>query len=191
MMAPMRLSVVLCTYNGARYLEQQLASIASQTRLPDEMIICDDRSSDGTVDILKNFALGARFPVQLYLNERNLGSTGNFEKAIGLSSGDIIFPCDQDDYWHPQKLECIEQIFLAAPGVGLVFSDAEVMDEHFNPLRYCLWHSIGFDASEQALVKSGGGTGSAAEAQRCDGDRYGLQSVLPGADPAYPFELGT
>ena len=87
----MKISIALCTYNGAKFLQEQLDSIAFQTRIPDEMIICDDQSKDSTLEILKNFVSKASFPVRLFLNEKNLGSTKNFGKAIGLCTGDIIF----------------------------------------------------------------------------------------------------
>ena len=72
-MAPLSLSVALCTYNGSRFLSEQLQSIGSQSRLPDELVICDDRSSDNTVDIVEKFAMGVPFPVRLQGNPTNLG----------------------------------------------------------------------------------------------------------------------
>ena len=96
-MATPRLSIAMCTYNGARFLSEQLESIAVQTRLPDELIVCDDRSTDGSVEIIRNFALHAPFEIRLEINTNNLGSTKNFEKAIGLCKGEIIALADQDD----------------------------------------------------------------------------------------------
>ena len=80
----MKLSVAMCTYNGARYLQEQLESIAAQTRLPDELVVCDDCSSDGTRAILEEFKARVTFPVRLYFNEQNLRVWKNFEKAISL-----------------------------------------------------------------------------------------------------------
>ena len=77
-----RFSVAMCTYNGARFVGGQLESIAAQTRPPDELVVCDDRSSDETVSAVERFAREATFPVRLSVNERNLGSTKNFERAI-------------------------------------------------------------------------------------------------------------
>ena len=71
----------MCTYNGGRFLEEQLLSIAGQTRLPFELVVCDDHSTDATCKIVQAFAASAPFPVRLYVNERNLGSTKNFEHA--------------------------------------------------------------------------------------------------------------
>ena len=99
-----RISVAMCTYNGEKYLHQQLASIAQQTRLPEEMVVCDDCSSDSTPEIIEEFARTVPFPVRFFRNPQNLGSTKNFEKAIGLCTGDMIALCDQDDIWMPEKL---------------------------------------------------------------------------------------
>src|SRR5262249_18454629 len=99
-----RLSVALCTYHGASYVDAQVASLTRQTRLPDELIVCDDLSTDDTVSILERFARAAPFPVRIHVNEQTLRSTKNFEQAISLCSGDVIFLCDQDDVWEPEKL---------------------------------------------------------------------------------------
>ncbi len=99
-----RISVAICTYNGEKYLSEQLASIAAQTRLPDEMVVCDDCSSDATPDLVEEFARSAPFPVRFFRNPINLRSTKNFEHAIALCDGDFIALCDQDDIWLPEKL---------------------------------------------------------------------------------------
>src|SRR5260370_27009832 len=98
------ISVAMCTFNGARFLPEQLQSIALQTLQPSELVICDDGSTDGTVGILQSFALSARFPVRIFCNQETLGPARNFEKAIGLCDGEIISLCDQDDVWRPEKL---------------------------------------------------------------------------------------
>src|SRR5580698_1985958 len=100
----MKLSVALCTYNGERFLPEQLASIREQSRLPDELVICDDASADQSVAIATRFAERAPFPVRIEANSRNLGSTPNFARAIELCNGDAIVLSDQDDVWLPDKL---------------------------------------------------------------------------------------
>lgn len=151
----MKISIALCTYNGAQFLQEQLESIAYQTRPPDEMIICDDQSKDATLEILKDFASKVSFPVRVFLNEKNVGSTNNFEKAIKLCTGDIIFLSDQDDVWHPEKLEKIEKRFSISPSTALIFTDAEVVDEYLKPLGYSLWQSNGFNQREQSYFTRG------------------------------------
>jgi len=149
----MKLSVALCTYNGAAYLYEQLASIAAQSRLPDELVICDDASTDGTRDIIQSFAAQAPFAVRSHFNPKNLGSTKNFEQAIARCEGDIIALSDQDDVWQPHKLERLEAAF--APGIGLVCSDAELVDENLVPLGSRLWQKGHFRGRTERLVKTG------------------------------------
>ena len=87
----------MCTYNGERFLAAQLASIAKQTRMPDELVVHDDKSSDHTVAILQEFAHSALFPVRIIENPRNLGYAANFEAAIRNCDADLIALADQDD----------------------------------------------------------------------------------------------
>jgi glycosyltransferase involved in cell wall biosynthesis len=145
----------MCTYNGAGYVAEQLASIAAQTRAPDELVVCDDRSADETVRVVERFAATAGFPVSLHVNEHNLGSTRNFERAIGLCVGELIALSDQDDVWMPRKLERMEEVFDRRPEVGLVFTDAEIVDEALRPLGENLWERVGFDRRMRRLVGGG------------------------------------
>ncbi|HSK65166.1 MAG TPA: glycosyltransferase family 2 protein [Pyrinomonadaceae bacterium] len=151
----MRLSVAMCTYNGADFLPAQLASIAEQTRLPDELIICDDASTDQTRALLESFARTSSIPVSLYFSDQNTGSVKNFERAIGLCTGDVIALSDQDDVWRKDKLELLEQTFQRNAAAGLVFSDAELVDEDLKSLRRRVWEAVGFDAHKQKLLRSG------------------------------------
>jgi glycosyltransferase involved in cell wall biosynthesis len=138
-----RISIAMCTFNGARYLGAQLNSIASQTTLPDELIVCDDGSVDDTIQILSAFAKQAAFDVRIFVNESRLGAVKNFEKAISLCRGDIIALCDQDDIWRPHKLATLLDIFERNPGAVYAFSDAEMVDEQGGPLGSTLWDAVG------------------------------------------------
>jgi glycosyltransferase involved in cell wall biosynthesis len=151
----MNLSIALGTYNGAAYLKEQLASFAAQTRTPDELVISDDQSTDDTLRVIEEFAATARFPVRLSVNESNLGTPKNFEKAISLCRGDVILLSDQDDVWHRDKLESVERIFEAKPQLSLVFSNAELVDETLKPFAETLFDRLGFNGPKQRLVKSG------------------------------------
>jgi glycosyltransferase involved in cell wall biosynthesis len=135
----MKISVALCTYNGALFLEEQLQSISAQTLLPDELVVCDDVSSDATLTILERFASSAAFDVRLFRNKQNLGSTKNFDQAIGLCQGELIALSDQDDVWHTDKLSRMASVLDADPTLGGVFSNAEIVDQNSNPLACCLW----------------------------------------------------
>ena len=148
--------VAMCTYNGASYLGEQLASIATQIRLPDRMVVVDDGSADETVSIVQRFARKASFPVQLEVNAHNLGHAKNFERAIRLAEGDLIALSDQDDIWEREKLRVLEAAFQDSPGVGFVFSDAEVVDAELRPIGYRLWEGMRFSAEKQQQVQDGG-----------------------------------
>lgn len=97
------ISVAMTTYNGERFLREQLDSLYNQTRVPDEVVVCDDRSTDGTVAILEEYK--QRFGLKYYINEASLGINNNFFRAISLCSGDYIALCDQDDIWLPKKIQ--------------------------------------------------------------------------------------
>jgi glycosyltransferase involved in cell wall biosynthesis len=118
------ISIALATYNGAKYLRQQLDSIYAQTYRDIEVIACDDCSADETVSILEEYE--NKYGLRLYCNEKNLGYIKNFEKAISLCSGKYISLSDQDDIWMPQKLEVLKN----AIGENLlIFSDMGLINE--------------------------------------------------------------
>ena len=154
-MANNYLSVAMCTYNGGRYLSEQLESIALQSSLPGELVICDDGSTDGSIDIIKSFARNAPFKVRLTINTKQLGATKNFEKAIDSCSGEIIALSDQDDFWNPEKLRLIQSKFNHSSRVGLVFTDADIVDDGRNSLGYRLWESVGFNKAKQHRATKG------------------------------------
>jgi len=151
----MQISIAMGSYNGAVYLPEQLGSIAAQTRLPDELIVCDDCSTDSTASIVEEFARTAPMPVKLQVNERNLGSTRNFERAIASCTGDVIAMCDQDDVWRSDKLQLIEDAFAREPLAGLVFSDAEIVDENLNSLGRRMWAERGLIRVKRKLFEVG------------------------------------
>ncbi len=149
-----KISIALCTYNGAKYLTSQLESYLSQTQLPDELVVCDDCSLDDTVTILEGFAERAPFSVRIWANNPNIGSTKNFEKAISLCSGDIIFLSDQDDIWMTNKIEKVTNEFDRDDKVGMVFSDVELVDGASESLGGSLFES-GIKAEERILIEKG------------------------------------
>ena len=102
------ISVAMATYNGERFLEEQLRSLGEQTTLPDELVVCDDTSTDRTPQILAQFAKRASFPVKLFTNDQRLGWRKNFLKAARLCTSEYIAFCDQDDVWLKEKLAVVE-----------------------------------------------------------------------------------
>ena len=149
------ISIAMCTFNGARYLPAQLRSIALQNRQPDELVICDDGSSDATAKIAATFARSAPFEVRIVRNANNLGSTKNFEQAISLGHGDVIALADQDDIWYPDKLQTIENAFLFSPPTVAVFSDADLAGPNSLVQHGRLWDSFLFRAQERQRFAAG------------------------------------
>jgi len=139
----------MCTYNGSRYLDQQLRSIAGQTRLPSELVVCDDGSTDQTEQIVLAFSNSVTFDVHFRKNPVNLGSTKNFEQAIQLCTGDVIALCDQDDVWFPEKLQRMSEALEARPEVAAVFSNARVIGENGQFLPHDLWYLARFTGRRQ------------------------------------------
>jgi glycosyltransferase involved in cell wall biosynthesis len=101
----MSIAIAMATYNGAPYLRQQLASLATQTQLPAELVVSDDDSTDATLDIIRHFAKTAPFEVRILEKDRRLGFADNFLHAAGNCRAELIAFCDQDDVWLPAKLE--------------------------------------------------------------------------------------
>lgn len=122
------ISVAMCTYNGAKYLRRQLESLATQSLSPLELQVGDDRSTDDTVAILKDFSRHAPFPVSITLNEKSLGYGNNFIRTASRCHGQWIAFCDQDDIWLPQKLERCAEI-IGSPDVFLVVHNHQLIDE--------------------------------------------------------------
>jgi glycosyltransferase involved in cell wall biosynthesis len=129
----MRISIAMATYNGAKYIQAQLESFAAQTRLPDELVVSDDRSSDETIRILESFSQTAPFEVRIISNPETLGYARNFEKAITLCDGDLIFLSDQDDVWFPEKIETVKVFFEKSSSLLALINDADITDSNLNP----------------------------------------------------------
>ena len=125
---PPLVSVVLGTYNGEAYLQDQLRSVLAQTYPALEIIAIDDGSRDRTVDILREYA--ARDPrMRVTVNERNLGFIRNFEKGCRLARGEYIALCDQDDYWFPDKIEkMVGAIGLNGDSITMSFTTPRILN---------------------------------------------------------------
>ena len=118
------LSIALATYNGEKYIREQLDSILMQTVTDWELVACDDCSSDGTFRILREYA-EKDDRIRVFRNETNLGFRRNFEKAVSLTSGDYVALCDQDDVWYPDHLERLLGIM---GDCSLACGNAELVD---------------------------------------------------------------
>ena len=125
----MKISVCLATYNGAKYLKEQVDSILVQLTIDDELVVSDDYSTDSTVDILKSYNDSR---IKIYFNSIRKGVVGNFENAISNAKGDIIILSDQDDIWLPNKVKtCIEGL----QSYDLVITDCRVVDSNLNVIH--------------------------------------------------------
>ncbi|MGX5685018.1 glycosyltransferase [Chryseobacterium cucumeris] len=145
----MTASVALCTYNGENYIAEQLESILRQQKPVCEIIICDDCSTDGTLQILSDYAL--QFPdiIKVYRNSENLGYVANFEKAMSLCSGDLVFLCDQDDRWLTNKTEVITDIFEKKPALNIVAHNIDLFGETISNTKKITYWDIEYVNPDQ------------------------------------------
>lgn len=141
----MSASVVLCTYNGKRFLPALWQSLLAQTRLPDEIVVRDDASRDGTWELLpalRDAATARGIAVSLTRNPQNIGYVRNFEAALRDASGEVLFLCDQDDGWYRGKLATMLARFEQRPGLNLLHSDARLIDADGKDLRCTLFRAL-------------------------------------------------
>lgn len=129
----MKVSIVIATYNGGEHIGKQLQSIKEQSKLPDEIIISDDCSTDNTIMIINNFTKKNKLNIKLFKNYQRKGSTQNFSNAILKATGDIIFLCDQDDFWFKKKIKTIVELAKNNPSHNLFINDVELTDENLVP----------------------------------------------------------
>ena len=131
-MSNLSVSIAMATFNGARYLGEQLTSLSSQTVKPLELVVCDDGSTDETVAILQSFSALAPFTVRIFQNAERLGYQQNFMKAASLCKGSLIAFCDQDDIWNDDKLDVVNNYFRQSDDL-LVAHDFSVFFENDRP----------------------------------------------------------
>jgi glycosyltransferase involved in cell wall biosynthesis len=144
------ISVAMATYNGERYLPEMLQSLAAQTRLPDELVVRDDASDDGTVAIVKAFARRVPFRVEVIAGTERLGYAQNFATAGRACSGRVLFFADQDDTWRPTKLATVTQQVGRRRSPRAVFHDFALTDadgEPQAPSFYALLAERGYPAA--------------------------------------------
>lgn len=130
----MNVSIAMASYNGENYLREQLNSILKQTRMPDELIISDDNSEDHTLKIIKEFKKKAPFEVIVQANENNIGYTKNFERALSVTTGDLIFLSDQDDVWFENKIEETVKVYEMEKPLLIICNRLHV-DKQLKPLH--------------------------------------------------------
>lgn len=126
----MKISIVMTTYNGEKYIVDQLESLRCQTKVPDEVLIFDDCSTDDTVKLMQDFIKENQLRnYSVFENRENKGWRRNFMDGFSEAKGDIIFPCDQDDVWHEDKIENMSKIMEEDKNILLLSSKYELLYE--------------------------------------------------------------
>lgn len=133
----MTTGVAIALYNGARFLEAQLDSLRCQSCPPDQVVMCDDGSTDDTLAIARDYI--ERYHLQdcwnVYINDQNLGYAKNFYHAMSLCGTDLIYMCDQDDIWKTDKIEKMNQVMAARPDISLLMCKGGVIDADGEPMH--------------------------------------------------------
>jgi glycosyltransferase involved in cell wall biosynthesis len=153
-----RVSVALCTFNGADYIAAQVESILRQDHPADEIVLSDDASSDDTVAIVERIVadwVGPRPRLLVIRNASPLGVIANFEQATTACTGDLIALCDQDDVWRRDKLALFVALFNSRPGLPFAHSDATLVTEDLEPLKHSLLQSLEISAKERQELVDG------------------------------------
>ncbi|MEL4319003.1 glycosyltransferase family 2 protein [Leifsonia sp. YIM 134122] len=155
----MTISVALCTYNGAQFIADQIASILSQDRPVDELVIADDGSADDTVAIaIAAIAAHPRGPgvsVRVLESSTRLGVTANFARALDACSGDLLVLSDQDDVWHADRVSRMVRMFDDRPTLLLAHGDARIVDGDGEPTGELLFQTLGVTDAEKGDVHAG------------------------------------
>lgn len=146
----------MCTFNGAGFLELQLGSILNQSVLPDELVVCDDRSTDATLGVLESFRERAPFAVRIYSNAETLRPAQNFAKCISLCRGDVIVLTDQDDIWYRDRVERTCEAFAHEAAVTLAYSDAPLIGNEGEALERTIYSSLPVRAEDARRLEQGG-----------------------------------
>lgn len=147
-----RVSVVLATFQGERFIREQLDSLRRQWRQPDELVVVDDGSTDRTLDIVREFAEAAPFRVVVMDRPEHRGTSATFGEAMALATGDVLVVCDQDDRWYPDKISILVEALEAQPDAYIAFSDAGLIDANGRPIGRSRWRVAGFSPVEQAAM---------------------------------------
>ncbi len=140
----MKISVVMCTYNGEKYIKEQLDSILNQTYKADEIIVCDDNSGDRTVEIANSILSGVSVDYRIVVNEIQKGVADNFFNGLKLAIGDYVFTCDQDDIWFPDKIETFVCEIEKSQKL-LYFSNGAIADSNGKAIGIDLWKTLTFE----------------------------------------------
>lgn len=144
----MKISVLMCTYNGAKYIKEQLDSILCQSMNIDEIIIVDDNSSDNTVSIIKGYL---NKNIKLICNKKNMGIKKNYYQALKKCHGDIIFMADQDDIWNLDKVLKITNYFNKHRNINMIGTNARIIDKDSKISNKTLYDLVDFNYTKDNI----------------------------------------
>lgn len=178
----------MTTYQAGEFLEPQLESIALQTVLPDELVVFDDASSDGSWHVLTEYAAQAPFGCRLHRQQENVGLRRNIEGALSACAGEVIVLADQDDLWAPEKLAAVAEAF-ADPAVTLWFSDAELIDGADRPLNRRSWDAVGLSDTAARTLDSDAGLRRLLHGMTVTGATLAVRSDILRVALPLPIEL--
>jgi GT2 family glycosyltransferase len=158
----LEVSVALCTHNGARFLREQVRSICLQTLPPVEIVLSDDASTDGSVDVVRAAVAecaaerpGHAVALRIFENRPALRVVKNFEQAIGACTSDLIALSDQDDVWLPDRLAHMVPLFEGDPKLLLLHTDARLVNAEGRDLGHTLFHALEVTPSEIERIHGG------------------------------------
>lgn len=140
-MKQVTVSVVMATYNGEKYLQEQLESIIQQSEKPDEIIIVDDASKDRTVAIIEDFTNKFPFDYTIVIHESNLGVAQSFEDGLSKAKCEYVLICDQDDVWHQEKIKLTKEALKN--GAVLAVCNAAVVNKNLEQTGVSMFSYIG------------------------------------------------
>ncbi|MDR6936845.1 glycosyltransferase family 2 protein [Luteibacter sp. 3190] len=151
-------STVVCTFNGAAWVGEQLQTLLTQSRLPTEIVIGDDGSTDGTWDLIEAFAVQSRvrgIEMKVFRNSDSLGYVENLARTLAHATGDVVFLCDQYDAWHPDKIATMMVRFEADSSLTFIHSDARLVDAEGRDTGHGLFEAVALGPYERESVRSG------------------------------------
>lgn len=159
----LQVSVAMCTFNGARFIEEQLWSIFRQTYLPVELIVSDDNSTDETLAIVlrvyetacQEIEGVAQIKLLVLKNNEPLGVTKNFEQAISKCTSELVALCDQDDVWLEYRLEVMVNEFGKRPELLLLHHDSLLVDEELKPIGITTFQALRIGRREKERIHNG------------------------------------
>jgi glycosyltransferase involved in cell wall biosynthesis len=189
--ARMRIAVALTTCDSEAFLDEQLDSIARQTRLPDALVVGDDRSTDRTPDILDAFAARVPFPVVVLGHDTRIGPIRNTQAVLERCAGaaDVIAIADHDDVWDAGKLGVIEEAFGRSAPPVVWFSDAQLVDASGAPLAGTLFDMVHLDEGDRGLIRSGGGLRRLVHGETVTNPTMAVDAELASLCVPFPVDL--